>query len=56
MAVDSKTVETVMNVSKFAIALDHLKNNRIEYLILLLLSHMVGFTAIAAEKAQGVCA
>lgn len=50
------TVETVANVSKMAIAMDHLRNNRIEYLILLLLSHMVGLTSKAAEHAQGVCA
>lgn len=56
MPASSSTVETVMNVSKFAIAMDHLRNNRIEYLILLLLSHMVGLTASAVEKAQGVCA
>lgn len=47
--------ETVMNVSKFAIAMDHIKNNRIEYLIVLLLSHMVGLTAKAFEYGQGVC-
>ncbi len=52
----ASAADTVMNVSKVAIAIDHLRNNRIEYLILLLLSHMVGLTATAVDKAQGVCA
>ena len=34
----AKTGETVMNVSKVALAIDHIRNNRIEYLIVLLLS------------------
>ena len=48
-------IETAMNVSKVAIALDHLRNNRIEYLILLLISHMVGVTGQVVDKAQGMC-
>lgn len=48
-------VETVMNVSKVAIALDHLRNNRIEYLILLLISHMAGVTSAGLDKVQGMC-
>ena len=47
--------ETVMNVSKVALAIDHIKNNRIEYLIVLLLSHLVGVTSQVYEKASGVC-
>ncbi len=50
------TAEQVMNVSKFAIAMDHIKNNRIEYLIVLLISHMIGLTSKAVDHAQGVCA
>jgi hypothetical protein len=48
-------IETAMNVSKVAIALDHLKNNRIEYLILLLITHMAGLTGQVVDKAQGMC-
>ncbi len=48
-------LESVVGVTKLAVAMDHLRNNRIEYLILLLLSHMVGFTSIALDKAQGLC-
>lgn len=49
------TVDTVVNASKFAIALNHVKNNRIEYLIVMLLAHMVGLTSKAVEHASGVC-
>lgn len=48
-------IETAVTVSKVAIALDHLRNNRIEYLILLLLSHLVGVTSQVVDKAQGMC-
>ncbi len=47
--------ETIVNASKFAIALNHIKNNRVEYLIVMLLAHMVGLTSKAAEHAAGVC-
>ncbi len=53
--VTAPSAETVMNVSKFAIAMDHIKNNRIEYLIVLLISHMIGLTSKAVDHAQGVC-
>jgi hypothetical protein len=49
------TVDNAIAVSKFAIALDHIKNNRIEYLVLLLISHMVGLTTKAFEYGQGMC-
>ncbi len=45
----------VIAASKFAIAINHIKNNRIEYLIVMLLAHMVGLTSKAAEHASGVC-
>lgn len=48
-------VENAIAVSKFAIALNHIKNNRIEYLVLLLLSHMVGVTTNVYNYAQGMC-
>jgi hypothetical protein len=49
-------VETAINASKLLMALDHLKNNRIEYLLLLAIGHLVGATTFVAEKAAGVCA
>lgn len=51
----TKSAETVMNVSKVALAIDHIKNNRIEYLIVLLLSHMIGLTEKVYTKTAGVC-
>lgn len=49
------TPENAIAASKFAIAIDHIRNNRIEYLVLLLLSHMVGVTTKVYEKASGMC-
>lgn len=49
------TSETAIGVSKFAIAMNHVRNNRIEYLVLMLLAHMIGLTSKAAEHASGVC-
>jgi len=48
-------IEPVAKVVKVATAIDHVKNNRIEYLVLLVLSHMLGLTSVFIEKAQGVC-
>ena len=48
--------EAVVAGSKVVVLLDHLKNNRIEYLLLLGLSHLVGATAYVGERAAGVCA
>jgi len=42
--------------AKIVVVLDHLKNNRIEYLILVAIGHLVGATAFVTEKAAGVCA
>jgi len=51
-----QTTETIVSGLKIVSAIEHLKNNRIEYLVLLLLSHMMGITALVATKAAGVCA
>jgi hypothetical protein len=45
-----------VNTAKIVVVLDHLKNNRIEYLILVAIGHLVGATAFVTEKAAGVCA
>jgi len=47
--------ETVTTAVKAATALDHIKNNRIEYLLLLIVSHFLGLTDILISKASGVC-
>lgn len=48
--------ETAVNVSKVVVLLDHIKNNRIEYLLLVAIGHLVGATAFISERAAGVCA
>jgi len=55
MTVPQTTTEVITSGVKVATAIDHLKNNRIEYLVLLVLSHMLGFTGIVIDKAAGVC-
>ena len=52
----SPATEAAVNVSKIVVILDHIKNNRIEYLLLVALGHLVGATAFLSEKASGVCA
>ena len=47
--------ETAVTTSKIVLVLDHIKNNRIEYLLLVALGHLVGATAYLSEKASGVC-
>ena len=51
-----KVAETVIETGKWASICNHVKNNRIEYLVLALIAHIVGITSKAAEHASGVCA
>ena len=53
MLPETKTVETVVATSKMAMVVDHLKNNRIEYLVLVLFSHVLGLTSKAQEHVAG---
>ena len=48
--------EAAIASAKIVVLLDHIKNNRIEYLLLVALGHLVGATAYLSEKASGVCA
>ena len=50
-----ETIETLTPGVKVATALDHLKNNRIEYLLVLILSHFLGITDKLIAHANGVC-
>jgi len=47
--------ETAITAAKSATAINHLKNNRIEYLLVLILSHFLGLTGLLLDKASGVC-
>lgn len=49
------SMETVVEAGKWASIANHVKNNRIEYLVLALIAHIVGLTTKAAEHASGVC-
>lgn len=49
-------IDTVVPAAKVATALDHLKNNRIEYLLVLIISHFLGITEILINHVHGVCA
>lgn len=51
----TNATETAIVTSKIVVILDHIKNNRIEYLLLVALGHLVGATAFLSEKAAGVC-
>ena len=42
-------------VAKTAAMLNHLRENRIEYLVILLFSHILGLTELVLNRASGVC-
>ena len=48
--------DLAIKTSKAVVVMDHIKNNRIEYLVLLAISTMLGWTAEATTYVQGVCA
>ena len=49
-------VEQIVNASKVVACIDHIRNNRIEYLLIIAIGHLVGATSFLADKAAGVCA
>lgn len=49
------TIDTCVKVTKGAAALNHLRQNRIEYLVLLVFTHMLGLTDLVVSRASGVC-
>jgi len=51
----NSATETIVATTKVATALDHFKNNRIEYLLVLILSHFLGITDKFVSHATGVC-
>jgi len=56
MILDKATADAAITVSKAVVVVDHLKNNRIEYLVLVAIGHLIGATTYLSEKAAGVCA
>jgi hypothetical protein len=51
----SSEIETAITVSKWASCLNHIKNNRIEYLLMVGILHLVGITNKAYSHVSGVC-
>jgi hypothetical protein len=51
-AINPETVKSVVTASS---VISHLRNNRIEYLALTILLHLIGATNYAFDKASGVC-
>jgi hypothetical protein len=49
------TAETAIEVGKYASIMNHIKNNRIEYLLCVAILHLVGLTNKAYAQVQGVC-
>lgn len=47
--------ETAVECTKWATCMNHLKNNRIEYLLLVGILHLVGATNKVYSHVQGVC-
>lgn len=48
-------VKTAIEVTKWASIVNHIRNNRIEYLLLVGLMHIIGVTNKAYSQVQGVC-
>lgn len=51
----SNAIETAVTVSKWASIVDHIRNNRIEYLLMVGILHIIGITNKAYAQVQGVC-
>jgi len=50
-----ETVETVQNIGTTASVISHIKENRIEYLALTILLHLLGISDYVLDKTSGVC-
>lgn len=55
-ATAQQAAEVAVTTSKMVVVMDHIKNNRIEYLVLMAIGTMMGWTNEALIYAQGVCA
>lgn len=51
----SSKIETAIEVTRWSAAVDHLRNNRIEYLLLMGILHIVGATNKVYSQVSGVC-
>jgi hypothetical protein len=53
--VNMNTEDTIVNASRAVVILDHLRNNRIEYLLLAAIGTVLGWTQQGIAYVQGVC-
>ena len=44
-----------VTASKAVVVMDHIKNNRVEYLVLAVLAHLLGWTNEGITYVQGMC-
>ena len=51
----SNTVDTAVTLSKWASIVNHVRNNRIEYLLMVGILHLLGLTNKAYSQVSGVC-
>ncbi len=54
--ISEEAVATVVTGSKAVVIADHIKNNRLEYLLLVAIGTVLGWTQEAMTYASGVCA
>lgn len=54
-ATTEAVAEVAVQASKAVVVMDHIKNNRIEYLVLAVLAHMIGWTEQATQYVGGMC-
>lgn len=55
ITMESAATETVKDVVTTASVLNHLKNNRLEYLITIGILHLIGVSDLVISQVSGVC-
>lgn len=51
-----EATDAAVKTARAVVILDHLRNNRLEYLVLLAIGSVLGWTQEALTHVQGVCA
>lgn len=51
----NQPIEAAITTSKVVVVLDHLKNNRLEYIGVMILAHLAGLTTDAQTYLGGMC-
>jgi len=52
---EAAAVDTAVAASKAVVVLDHLRNNRIEYIGLAIIAHLMGWMDVVIANAPAVC-